>query len=152
EGGQMRSNEHKLGREKLYDFCIQKDNRIILAGMSDEAPFLSRIHGNPDIIGLEEILMAPWEGGLSKSKKFANLNLNSDFNFNVWLEGEHFPDEKGLILSQGSGAEAILPIRAFAVERAYLQIGEKCKLTALWDTEDKLHIYINGKYAYTFVE
>ncbi|MEL6251226.1 MAG: hypothetical protein AAFR87_04365 [Bacteroidota bacterium] len=150
--GQLTNENFKLGREKLYDFTIQDNNKILLAGMADEAPFVSRVHGNPDIMGLEEILMSPWEGGLSKSKRYASLSLSNDFSFNVWLEGEHYPDSQGLYLSHGSGAEAILPIRAFAAERAYLQIGQNCKLTALWDTEDKLHIYLNGKYAYTFSE
>lgn len=150
--GQLAQENFQLGREKLYDFAVQDDNKILLAGMANEKPFVSRVHGNPDIMGISEILMSPWEGGLSKSKGFAKLELSRDFSFNVWLEGEHLPAENSFILSKNTGAQAVLPIKAFAAERAYLQIGDNCKLTALWDTEDKLHVYLNGKYVYTFIE
>lgn len=152
KNGQMSHNNFKLGREKLYDFTIQENNKILLAGMANEEPYVSRVNGNPDIMGISEILMTPWEGGLSKSKRFASLELSSDFSFNIWLEGEHIPSKDSFIAGPRTGAQAILPIRAFAAERAYLQIGKNCKLTALWDTEDNLHVYLNGKYAYTFSE
>ena len=143
----IRNGANSSGR--VSNLLVEPNGKILISGVCKEEAILARITGNPALPGLKEVMNFSWEVNRNNEERYAKLDLGVDFNLEAWTAGEIHPQPIPGLAAR-SGMQAFGPEQTYIVRQAYFKVGEQFKLAAIWDSQDLIHCYVNGKFVKTF--
>ncbi|RMG23105.1 MAG: hypothetical protein D6730_15150 [Bacteroidetes bacterium] len=137
-----------LSSDYTSQMALQKDGRILIAGVCDHDFTLVRMHGNPYLLGLDEMLAFDYSQKEVPEQNYAQLRLAPGFNIRAWLK----KDETGQLTRGGSGTQSIQgnivsSVQKYITNHGHFKIGQRCELLIVRDTHDDFHFYVNRHYA-----
>lgn len=134
---------------RVSNLLVQPNGKILISGVCNEEAILARFTGNPELPGIQEVMNFDWEVNSKNEDRYAELDLGEGFHLEAWTGGEIHPRPYPTLAAR-SGINAFGPSNTYIVRQAYLKMGERFKLSALWDSQDLIHIYVNGKFVKTY--
>lgn len=141
--------------DNVSSLAVQKDGRILLAGICNYDFTMIRLRGNPYLQGIDEMLAFEYKSNETPERNYAEIRVAPGFQIKAWLKQDGtFASQEAM---RGSGIESLTDdIEAYTqkmiLNHGHFKIGEHCQLVIVRDSEEKLHYYINKKYAKSIVK
>ncbi|MEO0472297.1 MAG: hypothetical protein AAF206_21920, partial [Bacteroidota bacterium] len=123
---------------------MQADGKLLIAGTTKASFTVMRIHGNPYLVGLGDVLAADWDKKGVMENAYAGLSFSRAFSLDAWLKGPDFTPKED---TQISATQEAGPAKHQIARKAHLAIGKNFSLTVIWDIDMNAHYYINGRYS-----
>lgn len=128
-------------KTRIQHFQLSKthSDQVHACLQSKGAAAITRLHGNPDLPGLDRILAFSWDPEDQQTAlPYATLRFHEDLHVDAWVGGPR--------LEAMSGTESMEPIEQHITFYAHLAMSPTHRYTFVWDSEGHIHWYLNTHF------